>query len=274
MGAAVAVAFLMCLPVGSFAWTSPATSPHGPSLPSLDAAHIASSSPAAKLPESRAPRPSVAPVPPEVHLGDLHLPGPHPAAWGASAIPPGAPYPAGATLPKGGPLVPTASGLNQSWNNSDCAGLWPDGWGSADSQSKYVSGCYGHDEPGIQFYSDLPGSGGNVTWNITLPVDRSPTDQQGDLYVAIWFGLTLSDPYSWLHQCFLELQFYPDQSWTTYPADNNWIAAAVAWQIEAVNGYENPCLYSALYLDGSNGASFLNMQGGDGVTVQLDRLGG
>jgi hypothetical protein len=268
-GAAVAVACLMGLPAGSFAVVGSAASPQGPALPSNEAAHPTPNSGPTRLPEIRSPAPSVEPVPPKVRLGRLHLPGPHPAAWGASAIPPGAPYAAGATLPNGGALVPTASGLNNSWNNSDCAGLWPDGWGSANSQSKYVSGCYGHDEPGIEFYSDLPGSGGNVSWNITLPIDRSPTDQQGDLYVAIWFGLTLSDPYSWLHQCFLELQFYPDQSWTTYPADNNWIAAAVAWQIEAVNGYENPCVYSPLYLDGTNGASYLNMQGGDGVTVQL-----
>ncbi|HZY91396.1 MAG TPA: hypothetical protein VFG07_01275, partial [Thermoplasmata archaeon] len=74
--------------------------------------------------------------------------------------------------------------------SGSCFGIWPPG-----GQEYYANGCYGHDEPGIQFYSTLPGSGGNVTWNVTLPIGRNSSATQSDLYTAIWFGMTLSDPY-------------------------------------------------------------------------------
>ncbi|HEV2428802.1 MAG TPA: hypothetical protein VGV64_03015, partial [Thermoplasmata archaeon] len=197
-----------------------------------------------------------------------HFSGPHPASFYPFGRPPGAPVPIGSplrSLRAGGALSQTPT----AWNNSYCAGLWPDAPNDSSAQEYYDGGCYGHDEPGIQFYSDLPGSGGNVTWNVRLPVDRSPTQLQGDLYTAIWFGLTLTDPYSWLHQCFLELQFYPDQDWFSGTAPGNWIGAAVAWQIEASNGYENPCFYQPLYLDGTSGGTFFDMSQGDAISVTM-----
>ncbi|MCI4347962.1 MAG: hypothetical protein L3J97_05020, partial [Thermoplasmata archaeon] len=212
---------------------------------------------------------STATAPPVAHVRiDANaFPGPHPRAFGPSGIPPGAPFPPGASLPSVRAKVPRPSTVNASWNNSLCAGLWPYGANDSVSQSYYDGTCYGHDEPSIEFYSDLPGSGGNVSWDVTLPIDRSPSLQQGNLYVAIWFGLTLSDPRSWLNECFLELQFYPDQSWTQPVANGNWIGAAVAWQIEASSGYENPCFYQQLLLDGSSSA--FNMNQGDQITVRM-----
>ena len=69
-----------------------------------------------------------------------------------------------------------------NWSNRFCAGLWPqfENVVGLSSQGAYASGCYGHDEPGIQFQSDLPGSGGNVSWNVTLPTDRNPTLNQSE----------------------------------------------------------------------------------------------
>lgn len=214
-------------------------------------------------------------------LGSFSLPGPHPAAWGSAAVPPGGEA-LSAVLPR-----PTSGGGNPAngtapWQNRFCAGLWP--WAANDSASQayYWDGCYGHDEPGIQSYSPLPGSGGNVSWNVTLPVDRNATANQSDLYSAIWFGLTLNDPLAWMHQCFLELQFYPDQTFTNGPGLPNpawtvngaWIGAAVAWQIEAATGYEDPCFYQPLY-NGSatGGASYFNMSQGDRLTVTFTGWG-
>lgn len=216
-------------------------------------------------------------APPHVSLGHFQIPGPHPASWGSAGIPPGA-----------GAIVPSSQGWggggggsgggSSGWNNRFCAGLWPqfENYVGASSQGAYASGCYGHDEPGMQFLSDLPGSGGNVTWNVTLPTDRDAAHNQSDLYSAIWFGMTMNDPYGWMDQCFLELQFYPDQLFTNpgpqYPnwtVTGKWIGAAVAWQIEAATGFEDPCFYEPLYINGTPGPGYLNMTQGDHITVTM-----
>jgi MYXO-CTERM domain-containing protein len=147
---------------------------------------------------------------------------------------------------------------------SNCFGIWPSGWGG---QSKYEGSCYGADEPGIDPYSDLPGSGGNVTWHVTLPVDGGSSTWQDDLYSAIWFGLVLDAPGAWLNECFLELQFYPDQNPATGQALDTWDGAAVAWQIDLANGYEDACYYAPLAEDGTS--EYLVMHGGDQLNVTL-----
>jgi List-Bact-rpt repeat protein len=231
---------------------------------------------AATLPTTTSP--NVVPAPSNIHLGHFVLPGPHPASWGPSGLPPGSEIlqtaAAAAPHPSGYSGTPTSS----NWDNRFCAGLWPgfdNVWGT-NPQGAYASGCYGHDEPGVQFYSNLPGSGGNVTWNITLPTDRSSTFNQSNLYSAMWFGMAMNDPYGWLNMCFLELQFYPDQTWYNpgplYPSatvNGAWVGAAVAWQIEASTGFEDPCFYEPLYLNGVPGPAYLNMTQGDHVKVTM-----
>jgi hypothetical protein len=218
-------------------------------------------------------------APPPTRLGHFHLNGPTPASWGPSGIPPGAEaIQSPAQGWGGGGGSGTGGSTATNWSNRFCAGLWPQfqnvPWLS--SQGAYASGCYGHDEPGIQFQSNLPGSGGNVSWNITLPTDRNATLNQSNLYSAIWFGMTLNDPYGWMDQCFLELQFYPDQTFYNpgplYPnwtVNGAWIGAAVGWQIEASTGFEDPCFYEALYLNGVPGPAFLNMTQGDNIGVTM-----
>ncbi len=179
----------------------------------------------------------------------------------------------GASLPAAGPR-PSDNGWGSPYYQN-CFGVWP----SSGQQSLYENGCYGHDEPNLNFYSPIAGSGGNVTWNVTLPVDRSATQNQSSLYSAIWFGMTLTAPPAWMNQCFLELQFYPDQSWynpnasrpglTNYTVNGNWIGAVVAWQID-INNSENPCFYQPLWLHGVPGPTFLNMTQGDRVTVTMN----
>jgi hypothetical protein len=183
------------------------------------------------------------------------LTGPHLAAWGPRGVPPGAP-----------PAIPRGASSSQ-FAADHCNGLWP-----GSGQGTYAAPCYGHDEPGISFYSTLPGSGGNVTWNVTLPVDRSATANQSDLYSAVWFGLTLHDPLGWLDQCYLELQLYPDSSWSqpTSTVNGNWVGAAVGWQLDVTNGgYEDLCLYDPLYIGGNPASGFFNMAQGDALTVQM-----
>jgi hypothetical protein len=72
----------------------------------------------------------------------------------------------------------------------------------------YDNGKYiGHDEPDMTFLSSRPGSGNNVTWDETLPVDPVGTPGVSDpgkdisdwyeLSPAPWFSMAICDPYSY-----------------------------------------------------------------------------
>ncbi len=106
----------------------------------------------------------------------------------------------------------------------------------------YDNGYYiGHDEPNLRFVSGAAGSGNNVTWTQTLPVDPTapPTTSSPatavthffELSIAPWFSMALCDPRSYPQtsctprsdanapsrngsypgggSAFMELQFYP-----------------------------------------------------------------
>ncbi|MGI0139891.1 MAG: InlB B-repeat-containing protein [Thermoplasmata archaeon] len=247
--------------------SSPAAAPSAPANPAPSNLVAAPISAAVSPPSAAAPSPQSS-----LNLpSNFRLPAPqvssgsYPGSWGGSALPPGAITPS--NLPAGWGGNTSSSNFNPKY----CTGIWPGQEGLYSS-----SACYGHDEPGLDFYSPLAGSGGNVSWNITLPMDRSPTLNQSDLYVAIWFGLTLSDPYAWMDACFLELQFYPDSSWyAPGPSDaadtvaGQWVGEAVAWQIDTATGAENPCFISPLYTNGTWGPNFFNMTQGDSVQVTM-----
>jgi hypothetical protein len=105
----------------------------------------------------------------------------------------------------------------------------------------------GHDEPSLLMYSNTPGSGNRVRYNVTLPKDPTPANptQPGKSYNfelngALWFGLALCDTQSYPEQvstctpdsdsnvvdptvspnhpgtAFMELQFYPP-GWVPWP---------------------------------------------------------
>jgi hypothetical protein len=189
----------------------------------------------------------------------LHLP----PAWGNSGLPPGAPIPLT-------PAGQSGASFQQSWSHNGaypyvdgtCVGKWPSG-----GQSYYSGGCIGHDEPAINPYSNLPGSGGNVSWNVSLPIDGGSTHNQSDIYIAIWFGMNLYDPFGYNGQCFLELQMYPDTNGSGLPQVGKWSAFAVAWQIELATGAEDPCYAAPLFETG--GSTPLEMNAGDHLYVNM-----
>jgi hypothetical protein len=101
-----------------------------------------------------------------------------------------------------------------------------------DGKRGYDNGHYiGHDEPAAQYVSSVPGSGNNVQWQITLPVEHAlPATQTFENYPAFWFSMALCDPGSYPQKpctpdsdtnhsgtfdptsagsAFLEMQFYP-----------------------------------------------------------------
>ena len=94
----------------------------------------------------------------------------------------------------------------------------------------------GHDEPSVLYYSNVPGSGNRMRYQLTLPREPSPKVIAGrswtfQLTPAIWFGMAMCDTQSYPQQvktctpdsnsnitsnlaqhpgtAFMELQFYP-----------------------------------------------------------------
>ena len=188
-----------------------------------------------------------------------HLPGPHPAVWGSSASPPGDPF-AGRTSVTPSPGHPSPT-------TGPCFGLQP----SADLLAPLPTACVAHDEPSLSFYSNFIGSGGNATWQLTLPTDTSATQNQSDLYAAAWIGLTVSDPAAWLGQCYVEIQFYPDFSWNfpTTTVAGVWSGAVIGWQINPSSGLVDSCYYSPMYIGGNPGAGYFEMSQGDQLALTL-----
>ncbi len=116
-----------------------------------------------------------------------------------------------------------------------------------DSESVFGEDVYvGHDEPSVLFYSNRPGSGNHMRYELTLPKDPPPNPINGrtynfELHPAFWFGMAMCDTQSFPEQvstctpdsdsnivdpaqsaahpgtAFMEMQFYPP-GWTPWPA--------------------------------------------------------
>jgi hypothetical protein len=76
------------------------------------------------------------------------------------------------------------------------------GFKNAIKRGARFSGYIGHDEPATLFYSNQPGAGNNVSWQLTLPKEppTAPT-QTGSggtdsfmLHPTFWFGMVMCDP--------------------------------------------------------------------------------
>src|SRR2546421_2809131 len=117
-----------------------------------------------------------------------------------------------------------------------------------DSEKVFGKDVYvGHDEPSTLFYSNAPGSGNQMRYELILPKDPSPVNptQRGksfnfQLHPAFWFGMAMCDTQSYpelLKNCtpdsdknivdpaisprhpgvaFMEMQFYPP-GWVFFP---------------------------------------------------------
>ncbi len=84
----------------------------------------------------------------------------------------------------------------------------------------YDNGHYiGHDEPDMTFYSGNQGSGDNVTWTQTLPLDPTalPTVHKPGSDITHWFELT---PTPWFSMAMCDGQSYP-QNPCTPESDSN-----------------------------------------------------
>jgi hypothetical protein len=93
---------------------------------------------------------------------------------------------------------------SNGWECAEPATL-PDelaGYGKAVKAGARIFPYIGHDEPATLFYSNKPGAGNNVSWNLTLPKDpptRPKQDGSGgtfgfELHPTFWFGMVMCDP--------------------------------------------------------------------------------
>jgi hypothetical protein len=116
----------------------------------------------------------------------------------------------------------------------------------ADSD-RYFGHYVGHDEPSLAFYSNRPGSGNRMSYNVTLPVEPSASNPNKvnksysfELSGADWFSMVMCDTQSFPElkktctpdsdsnilnpsvsprhagQAFMEMQFYPP-GWIQWP---------------------------------------------------------
>ena len=87
-----------------------------------------------------------------------------------------------------------------------------------DSEAVFGKNAYvGHDEPSTLFYSNVPGSGNRMRYQLTLPKDPSPSlattpgvGYNFQLHPAFWFGMAMCDT-----------QSYPEQVTVPAPPDSD-----------------------------------------------------
>src|SRR5579885_278889 len=93
-----------------------------------------------------------------------------------------------------------------------------------DAQQVFGNDVYiGHDEPQTLFYSNVPGAGNRMLWQLQLPRDPSPANPANksfnfQLHPAFWFGMAMCDT-----------QSFPEQVSTCAPdSDSNIVDPAVS----------------------------------------------
>jgi hypothetical protein len=87
---------------------------------------------------------------------------------------------------------------------ADPATTWNElaGYNKAVKAGARILPYIGHDEPSLLFYSNKPGAGNNITWNLTLPKDPPTRPKQNgsggtfgfQLHPAFWFSMVMCDP--------------------------------------------------------------------------------
>jgi len=107
----------------------------------------------------------------------------------------------------------------------------------------------GHDEPSVLYYSNVPGSGNRMRYQLTLPREPSPKVVNGrswtfQLTPAIWFGMALCDT-----------QSYPQQVSTCTPDSNSNITSDANLRHHAGTAFMELQFYPPGYVKQFNGSS-------------------
>src|SRR5438309_4624960 len=98
---------------------------------------------------------------------------------------------------------------SNGWECTEPATTWDElaGYNKAVRAGARILPYIGHDEPATLFYSNKPGAGNNVSWNVTLPKDPpTPPKQNGSggtdsfqLHPTFWLGMVMCDPHGSPH---------------------------------------------------------------------------
>jgi hypothetical protein len=147
------------------------------------------------------------------------------------------------------------------FSNAPCTDLRGPNGNRFEDNGHYI----GHDEPAVQFNSQVPGSGNNVQYTLTLPKERPlPATQTFENQVTFWLSMALCDPGSFPQapckpdtdqnpnaagSAFLEMQFYPpgDAPFITQIScdKTHWCASLHINSVECTAGFatcNNNCL--------------------------------
>jgi hypothetical protein len=144
-----------------------------------------------------------------------------------------------------------------------------------DAEQAFGEGVYvGHDEPSLLYYSNKPGSGNRMRYQLHLPTDPPPKPIDGRSYnfqlqIAYWFGMAMCDTQSFPEQvrhctpdsdsnivdpakspkhpgtAFMEMQFYPPGwvpfQYATSCSATQWCAALTidSYSLNPVTGQSN-----------------------------------
>jgi hypothetical protein len=113
--------------------------------------------------------------------------------------------------------APAAANQSSTAYKPDCTDPFPLCTEVANPQEAFGTSYYvGHDEPSTLFYSNTPGSGNHVRYQLTIPTEPAGPFSQAngydfELHPAFWFGMAMCDT-----------QSYPEQSSKCTPdSDSN-----------------------------------------------------
>jgi hypothetical protein len=93
---------------------------------------------------------------------------------------------------------------SNGWECAEPATLWSElaGYNKAVRAGARILPYIGHDEPATLFYSNKPGAGNNVSYNLRLPTDPPTRPRQNgsggtfgfELHPTFWLGMVMCDP--------------------------------------------------------------------------------
>ena len=112
--------------------------------------------------------------------------------------------------------APAAASQGSTAYKPDCADPFPMCTEVANPKEAFGNYYVGHDEPATLFYSNTPGSGNHMQYQLTIPTEPSGPFSQAkgydfELHPTFWFGMALCDT-----------QSYPEQSSKCTPdSDSN-----------------------------------------------------
>ena len=146
--------------------------------------------------------------------------------------------------------APAAASQGSTAYKPDCADPFPMCTEVANPKEAFGNYYVGHDEPATLFYSNTPGSGNHMQYQLTIPTEPSGPFSQAkgydfELHPTFWFGMALCDT-----------QSYPEQSSKCTPdSDSNIVNPAQGFAGAPGAAFEELQFYPPGYVSQFAGSS-------------------